>query len=312
MAAACTSMLMATDLADELVARGLPFREAHHVTGALVRRCLDLGCELGELPSAELEALSPALAGGVPGLIDAHRSLAAKRSGAARRRTVCASSSRKLARRSRSEGAGPFGLVSPGRGKNLRHDACSSLAVLFDLGAPSSRLGRNGATRCLASSRATSASTPGRSSPRSRVSHGERFVGSMGSLVETLRLLARRCGGEPTADALELAAARRLELTSELLDADAGTLAALDDLRAAGLRLGLVSDSSVEVPTVWPDCPLARRFDATAFSCLLGLRKPAREMYLSVTRRLGVTPAQCLYVGDGDSRELAAAPWPSA
>lgn len=139
------------------------------------------------------------------------------------------------------------------------------------------------------------------------VSHGERFVGSMGSLVETLRLLARRCGGEPTADALELAAARRLELTSELLDADAGTLAALDDLRAAGLRLGLVSDSSVEVPTVWPDCPLARRFDATAFSCLLGLRKPAREMYLSVTRRLGVTPAQCLYVGDGDSRELSGA-----
>ena len=60
MAAACDSFLMATDVADELVARGLPFREAHHVTGALVRRCLELGCELGELPLAELAALSPA------------------------------------------------------------------------------------------------------------------------------------------------------------------------------------------------------------------------------------------------------------
>ncbi len=80
MAAACTSMLMATDLADELVARGLPFREAHHVTGALVRRCLDLGCELGELPPADLEALAPALAGGVSGLADAQHSLSAKRS----------------------------------------------------------------------------------------------------------------------------------------------------------------------------------------------------------------------------------------
>ena len=80
MAAACTSTLMATDLADELVARGLPFREAHHVTGALVRRCLDLGCAFDELPQAELEALSPTLAGGVSGLADAQRSLAAKRS----------------------------------------------------------------------------------------------------------------------------------------------------------------------------------------------------------------------------------------
>ena len=43
MAAACGSFLMATDVADELVARGLPFREAHHVTGALVRRCLENG-----------------------------------------------------------------------------------------------------------------------------------------------------------------------------------------------------------------------------------------------------------------------------
>ncbi len=78
MAAACGSFLMATDVADELVARGLPFREAHHVTGALVRRCLEKGCEFGELSLDELTALSPALAAGVGGLVDAQRSLAAK------------------------------------------------------------------------------------------------------------------------------------------------------------------------------------------------------------------------------------------
>ena len=78
MAAACGSFLMATDVADELVARGLPFREAHDVTGALVRRCLERGCELGDLPLDELTALSPALAGGITGLADARRSLAAK------------------------------------------------------------------------------------------------------------------------------------------------------------------------------------------------------------------------------------------
>ena len=78
MAAACGSFLMATDLADELVARGLPFREAHHVTGALVRRCLERAASSASCRSPSSTALSPALAGGVAGLADAQRSLAAK------------------------------------------------------------------------------------------------------------------------------------------------------------------------------------------------------------------------------------------
>ena len=47
MEAACDSFLAATDVADYLVARGLPFREAHHSPGALVRRCLDRGVDAG-------------------------------------------------------------------------------------------------------------------------------------------------------------------------------------------------------------------------------------------------------------------------
>jgi len=53
--------------------------------------------------------------------------------------------------------------------------------------------------------------------------------------------------------------------------------------------------------------PLASRIAATGFSCLLGVRKPHPGIYLHVTRRLGVAPEQCLYVGDGDSRELSGA-----
>lgn len=138
-------------------------------------------------------------------------------------------------------------------------------------------------------------------------SHVERFVGRAGTLVETLRLLAQRCGGDPDEEALDRAAARRLDLTRELLAADAETLTALDELRAAGLRLGLVSDSSIETPMAWPDCSLAGRFEATGFSCLLGLRKPHPNIYLHVTRALGVAPQECLYVGDGDSHELSGA-----
>ena len=43
MAAACDPFLAATDVADYLVEKGVPFREAHHLTGGLVRRCLERG-----------------------------------------------------------------------------------------------------------------------------------------------------------------------------------------------------------------------------------------------------------------------------
>ena len=46
--------LVATELADYLVARGVPFRDAHDVTGALVRRAIDQGVELAGLTLDEL------------------------------------------------------------------------------------------------------------------------------------------------------------------------------------------------------------------------------------------------------------------
>ncbi len=48
--AAGAGFALATDVADYLVRRGLPFREAHVVTGGLVREAEAQGCELNELP----------------------------------------------------------------------------------------------------------------------------------------------------------------------------------------------------------------------------------------------------------------------
>jgi len=50
----------ATDLADWLVrTHGIAFREAHHITGAAVKRAEALGLTLADLPLAELQALEP-------------------------------------------------------------------------------------------------------------------------------------------------------------------------------------------------------------------------------------------------------------
>jgi len=54
--AASDELIAATDLADLLVKRGTPFREAHGVVAGLVRRALESGRALSELPPDELTA----------------------------------------------------------------------------------------------------------------------------------------------------------------------------------------------------------------------------------------------------------------
>jgi argininosuccinate lyase len=63
-AAAADEFLAATDIADLLVRRGVPFREAHGVVAGLVRDALERGRALSSFDSAELSAHSELLADG--------------------------------------------------------------------------------------------------------------------------------------------------------------------------------------------------------------------------------------------------------
>ena len=103
-----------------------------------------------------------------------------------------------------------------------------------------------------------------------RESYVERFTGATGSIEDTVDELAVRCGGSPSRAAVARAAARRLELIRSSLVAGDEALSVLDELRARGFRLGLVTDCSVETPTLWLQSTLAARFDAVAFSSSSG------------------------------------------
>lgn len=60
--AATRGFTNATDFADYLVKKGIPFRQAHEITGRLVRECLTRGCAIEELPLAEIrEICAPCL-----------------------------------------------------------------------------------------------------------------------------------------------------------------------------------------------------------------------------------------------------------
>ncbi|HRX01669.1 MAG: argininosuccinate lyase [Anaerolineae bacterium] len=59
MQAALGDELLATDLAEHLVRRGVPFRQSHELVGRAVKRAEALDIPLGKLPLAEFQAISP-------------------------------------------------------------------------------------------------------------------------------------------------------------------------------------------------------------------------------------------------------------
>jgi argininosuccinate lyase len=78
MAAALDDALLATDLADYLVRKGIPFRESHHLVGQAVRRAEELGVPLKALGLADYQAIHPAFAEDVYEVFDFQRSVEAR------------------------------------------------------------------------------------------------------------------------------------------------------------------------------------------------------------------------------------------
>lgn len=88
-AAASDPGLLATDLADYLVRRGMPFRHAHHAVGSLVALAERLGKPLDRLTVAEFQSVSPEFGPDVTRLFDVERALAQRSlTGAPARRNV--------------------------------------------------------------------------------------------------------------------------------------------------------------------------------------------------------------------------------
>jgi putative hydrolase of the HAD superfamily len=69
----------------------------------------------------------------------------------------------------------------------------------------------------------------------------------------------------------------------------------------------LISDCTHELPAFLPSLPVAPLLDARIYSVELGVCKPDPAIYLAACSRLGVEPAECVYIGDGGSRELSGA-----
>ncbi|HYN96352.1 MAG TPA: HAD family hydrolase [Pilimelia sp.] len=134
-----------------------------------------------------------------------------------------------------------------------------------------------------------------------------RARGLFGSAEATLHWLSEQAGGQPGRAQLRAGVAARVEalLADTRLRPEA--VGILQAVRQRGLRTAVVSDCTYELPAFLPRLPIAPLVDARIYSVEVGRCKPEAAMYLAACWELGVAPQECLYIGDGGSRELTGA-----
>ena len=131
-----------------------------------------------------------------------------------------------------------------------------------------------------------------------------RGVGRVRCPVEGIGALAREI--DPTIpDAVIEHAARWRErrFAKALREPEPAVVDALARLRRSGRKLALVSNAGFDEIGGWSASPLAEHFEAAVFSCEVGVAKPDAGIYEHALSRIGVAPADALFVGDGGSDE---------
>jgi len=124
-----------------------------------------------------------------------------------------------------------------------------------------------------------------------------------GNILYACHKLNITCADEQVRRASEI----RTNFTVESIAPRKDALDTLKALRTKGLKIGLISDCSDEVPGAWNNTPFAELIDAAIFSCSVGMKKPDPRIFQTATGQLGIKPQDCLYVGDGSSHELSGA-----
>jgi len=76
------------------------------------------------------------------------------------------------------------------------------------------------------------------------------------------------------------------------------TPAVLQQLKSRGVRLGVVSNSDGRINAILQKCGIARFFEIIIDSHVVGVEKPAAQIFTLALQRLQSQPQETLYVGD--------------
>jgi putative hydrolase of the HAD superfamily len=134
-----------------------------------------------------------------------------------------------------------------------------------------------------------------------------RAVGRYGDAAATLRWVIELAGGRPRQAQVRAGVPARINALKADTRLRRDAVSALSAIRRRGLRTAVISDCTHELPAFLPSLPVGPLLDAKIYSVRLGVCKPDPRIYQAACRELGVSPGECLYVGDGGSHELSGA-----
>jgi len=136
----------------------------------------------------------------------------------------------------------------------------------------------------------------------------DRLTGVIDDPHAIVRKLAHAIDPTIREEVIEAAVANRIErFAAALVNVPQENSQVLCKLKALGKRIGLISNADASEVAAWDRSPIARWLDSVVFSCRVGCVKPEPQIYRICMAELGVTPDQCVFVGDGGSGELEGA-----
>jgi putative hydrolase of the HAD superfamily len=136
----------------------------------------------------------------------------------------------------------------------------------------------------------------------------ERLAGEITDPVLIMRKMAHSIDPAIPEDVIKKAVINRIKRFYEaLVNIPEETRQVLTTLKSMNKKTGLISNADVTEIVGWKRSGVAHLFDSVVFSCNVGCVKPEPQIYEICMEELDVKPRQCLFVGDGGSRELEGA-----
>ncbi len=132
----------------------------------------------------------------------------------------------------------------------------------------------------------------------------ERFLGKIRDIPHMLTVMAEHFRVELREQEIEELSRKEAEVLLSISHLYPGTLESLKAMKEGGFLTALVSNASSNAIYILDHLGLSPLFDTMVISCDVGVAKPDEKIYRIALERLGVSPGESLFIGDGASNEL--------
>jgi putative hydrolase of the HAD superfamily len=134
-----------------------------------------------------------------------------------------------------------------------------------------------------------------------------RIIGAFDSVEANIEYVCDAMNVNPRTEQIQRAVEIRMKYIRHALHPKPHAINIPTQLKNQGYKIGLLSNSSIEIPILWQETAFADLFHTTVFSSRERLKKPDTRIYHLACDRLCARPKVCLYIADGEDHELAAA-----